>query len=268
MTIDADLPPELAVLFPNGDPAGRTLSVPLPPGRIVGSARDGRPTCWYGEGPVPAGLFSELLAAHPRSGLWPLLLLGAEPAGPTLWPEDGPLPQHDPIELLAGWWTDLLDFNDKVLSHAERSALSISTAEPWPGPAPAGESGNDPDRQAQAQAEAVVAGDPSARLLLVPADRGASALIAVGWVPTDDDDRYPDALAAVVQDWETRFGARVVSIDAGTLNLSVAAPPVTIEHAMRVAVEHFAFCPEFNEAGVTGYAETIVGQPHWSFWWD
>jgi Domain of unknown function (DUF4253) len=46
-------------------------------------------------------------------------------------------------------------------------------------------------------------------------------------------------LAAVVRSWEDRFGVRVVLLGADTLEVSVAAPPVTTEHALRVAAEHW-----------------------------
>ena len=68
-----------------------------------------------------------------------------------------------------------------------------------------------------------------------------------------------------------RFGARVVGIGFNTLDLSIAAPPATTAHALRVAAEHWTFCPDSILQGpgtLADYAEQIVGQNAWSFWWD
>jgi hypothetical protein len=98
----------------------------------------------------------------------------------------------------------------------------------------------------------------------------------------------------------------VIGVGSGTLWVSVAAPSTTIEHAARVAVEHFSFCPEVEQAenypepqdlpdvelledpvaraterlahtfGVgpdwhstfLQYAADIVDRHVWQFWWD
>ncbi len=79
-------------------------------------------------------------------------------------------------------------------------------------------------------------------------------------------------IACVVRDWEDRFGVRVVRVGFDVLELSVAAPPRTLEQALRVAAEHSAFCPDNvwqSEApSLREYAEELVGADTWSFWWD
>jgi hypothetical protein len=79
-------------------------------------------------------------------------------------------------------------------------------------------------------------------------------------------------VSAVLRSWEDRFGARVVGVGFATLDLSVAAPPVEEDHALRVAAEHFAFCPDnvwqSDTPTLTAYAESIRGVNRWSFWWD
>jgi hypothetical protein len=63
----------------------------------------------------------------------------------------------------------------------------------------------------------------------------------------------------------------VVRIGFDTLDLSVAAPPVTPEHAQQVAAEHYGFCPDNIEQGLgtlAAYAQAIRGEKLWSFWWD
>jgi len=55
-------------------------------------------------------------------------------------------------------------------------------------------------------------------------------------------------------------------------NLSIAAAPTTIEEAVNVAAEHFAFCPDNIWQGhtpnLTAYAGRLLDSPLWSFWWD
>ncbi|MFJ8475617.1 DUF4253 domain-containing protein [Kitasatospora sp. NPDC094011] len=75
------------------------------------------------------------------------------------------------------------------------------------------------------------------------ADGGAEALAACGWNGTNGHGDS-GAIAAVVRDWQRRFGARVVEVGADTLELSVAAPQASRSQALRVAAEHAAFCPD------------------------
>lgn len=62
-------------------------------------------------------------------------------------------------------------------------------------------------------------------------------------------------LAAVVRSWKDRFGAVVVGF--ADLYVSVASPPATLQEALHVATEHFAFCPD--NITVAAYVERIVG---------
>ena len=53
----------------------------------------------------------------------------------------------------------------------------------------------------------------------------------------------------------------------------VAAPPVSLGHAERVAAEHFAFCPDNIVQGTSGTirayaAKYVLGKADWWFWWD
>jgi hypothetical protein len=234
--------------------------VPLPPGRLVVPQDGGPPAYWLSDGPVESSLVTALRAAG--GGLYPMLLTGLSgPADPRPWadgevypPETGPA-GHDPAALLRTWWETHLD--GEVEAH------------PWPGPAAAGDPQDDPDRHADDFAEFQLAETPM-RLGLVAAASGAQALAVCGWSgPANYADT--DQVAAVVADWERRFGARVVTVGFDTLDLSVAAPPVTLEHARLVAVEQFACCPDLVWQG-TGklekLAEQLVGAVNWSFWWD
>ena len=62
----------------------------------------------------------------------------------------------------------------------------------------------------------------------------------------------------------------MVGLGSDTVDVSVAAPPTTHEQALRVAMEHFAFCPDNIWTGafntIPEYAEAITDLPAWSFW--
>ncbi|MGX6605796.1 DUF4253 domain-containing protein [Micromonosporaceae bacterium Da 78-11] len=234
--------------------------VPLPPGRLVTPQDGGAPAYWLSDAPVGPELVAALRAAGP--GLYPMLLTGLSgPDDPRPWVDGEVFPtaarptDHDAGDLLRDWWR----------SHLEHEA----DEHPWPGPAVAGDPQDFPDGHADDFAEFQLADTPL-RLGLVAAGSGAEALTVCGW---SGPANYAETgeIASVVADWETRFGARVVTVGFDTLELSVSAPPVTIEHARVVAAEQFAFCPDTVWQG-TGkleeLAEQILGSVNWSFWWD
>lgn len=113
---------------------------------------------------------------------------------------------------------------------------------------------------------------PHARLGLVLSTRGADALAEVGWSGPANYDNDTASFSAVVRDWEDRFGARVVAVGFATLHLSVAEPPRTLQNALIVAAEHFAFCPDTIWQGrhqsLEAYAEDLIDLNCWEFWWD
>jgi hypothetical protein len=285
MISEPPLPTDLRALFAAGADTGRSLSVPLPPGRPIVPEADGsgRPAFWLGDGPVPAGLWARLRAAHARSGLWPLLLDSADDEDVEYqpWGNGDVLPgamsspaDHVPEVLLAGQWAEnTADSPDDVLTSAERAAVTAPFGRTWPGLAPTPPLGGDPDRIADGLAEQLVAGHPSIRLGLVAVDRGADAVTAIGWTGPTNYTSDTAEVSAVLRSWEERFGARVVGVGFDTLVLSVASPPTTREGAMAVAAEHFAFCPDNIWQGehpctLAAYADRLVNDHSWAFWWD
>jgi hypothetical protein len=205
--------------------------------------------------------------------LWPLLLdaLDDDDAAYRPWgngevrPADMSSPgDHDPAALLAGWWDGQAEGDAGALAPHGRQ---------WPGRAAVPPARVDPDRVADGLAEQVPAGHGTVRLGLVAAPRGADAPTVVGWDGPLDHTGDTARISAVLRDWEDRFGARVVSVGFATLLLSVAAPPTTTREALAVAAEHVAFCPDNVRQGhapqtLAGYADRIVGDHSWVFWWD
>jgi hypothetical protein len=241
----------------------KALTVPLPAGRhIRPDLDDDEPAVlWLSRTAPPPGLWGELRAAHPGTGLWPLLLthLRDAPARPwvegELFPGDMSDPAaHDPVALLSAWWP------------ADADGA-------WPGLAPA--AAVDPavaDATADREAAGLLASRTPWRLGLVAAERGADALTVVGWGGPANHAGDTAQISAVLRSWEDRFGARVVGAGYDRLFLSVAAPPATAGEALAVAAEHFAFCPDnvwgSGDGRLPGYAARLIGAPAWQFWWD
>ncbi|MEU4448373.1 DUF4253 domain-containing protein [Actinosynnema sp. NPDC050801] len=284
MISEPPLPADVRALFADGAEAGRSLSVPLPPGRpVTPQGGSGRPAFWLGDGPAAAGLWARLRAEHERSGLWPLLLDAADDEDPQYrpWGNGDVRPDvmsspdgHDPAVLLARWWTDhTAEDPDDTLTAAERAAITAPFGTTWPGPATTPPSVGDVDRIADGLAEHLLAGHPSLRLGLVATDRVADAVTRAGWTGATNQTGDTAEISAVLRGWEDRFGARVVGVGPATLVLSVAGPPTTREAALAVAAEHFAFCPDNIWQGqdpctLAAYAERLVDDHSWTFWWD
>ncbi|MFC4913620.1 DUF4253 domain-containing protein [Actinomadura gamaensis] len=267
------LPGDLPKLFPD-DGAERSLSVALPPGDVVWPDPGypqrqlvRRPAFWVSDDPVTGELWSRLRAEHPRSGLWPVLLDESDQpwAAGQVAPEPvAEIGNYAPAAFMYEVWSDFAE---------QAGAEDFEDLAPFgrhcPGPAAPGTPLDDPDAAADRHARALSARGLS--LGLVAVERGADALAAIGWQGALNHNEWTAPLAAVVRGWEERFGARVVGLGFNTLELSVAAPPVTTRHAVQVAAEHWAFCPDILFQGpgtLAGYAEEIRGKTWWSFWWD
>jgi hypothetical protein len=259
------------------------------------------PVLWVSDLPVPdAGpLWASLLRQHPRTGLWPLLLTGpqdlsgvlslafetagigerddAAGAGPApLRPwqtgELAPAPPEEAATLdaeaiLASSW-DLATGEGIQFGDDPIPGLPFRT---WPGLAQAGPDGGDPDQHAAALATAadridnLIGSHGLPYLGLVPAEDGAAAICACGW---------PSPLggaaesSAVIRSWQRRFGARLCALGIDSLAASIARPPCTFEHALHIAAEHLAFCPDLADVPLDEYTAALIGSELWYFWWD
>ncbi|GIE33316.1 hypothetical protein Ait01nite_063610 [Actinoplanes italicus] len=225
---------------------------------------------WISAGPPRPGWWSALRAQHGRTGLWPLLLGSLDEGSPERpWRDGDDLGadhvrsapgDHYPGALLGAWW-------------AQYQPDDESGASTWPGLARRGELQADPDERAAEAADLVVIEDwlRAPRLGLIPAGRGADALTTAGWSGPLNFENDIAKISTVLRNWEDRFGVRVIGASFATLYLSVAAPPVDEEHALEVAAEHYAFCPDNVDQGCGSfedYAKQLVDAPLWTFWWD
>jgi hypothetical protein len=252
------------------DPSGRALGLelPLPPGRLIDATDEGpwhEPLLWCADEPAAPGAWHSVEPARRTAGLLPVLVdVGGSQGGPEEWglmPGEMSYPgDHDAEEILAGFWDDYAAQEDGE----------------WPGLATALTSGTAPDALAAEIADAL-ASDPAhlkdPRLALVPARRSADIPAAIGWVGSMYYASDVARLCAVLRSWEDRFGIRVVALHFAQLVVSVAAPPTTEAEAEAVAAEHFAFSPDTVEQGTAdgslhSYAQSLLGERTWTFWWD
>ncbi len=271
---------DLSVLFSGNSHVDRTVS--LPPGEILAdqSTRASTDTdpmslCWISDEPPSPRLLANVRAEHSRSGLWPLLLCDAD----EIYGERctvGVVPP-EPLEHIDRWravdvltriWDGLCQ-TDNDLGPAYDPESLAPFGQTCPDPASAGNLLADPDILANQLAPRFV--DEDTRLVLVPVQRGADALTALGWSGATNHVSRTAGLSAIVRSWEERFGARVLRLGPDRLDISVAAPPLASEHAARVAAEHWAFCPDrvLQESGsISAYANEIRTRRSWSFWWE
>ncbi|MEV4539280.1 DUF4253 domain-containing protein [Asanoa sp. NPDC049518] len=269
------------------DSGGGYLSLDLPIGRAVHETDAGildEPILWISDTRPDAGLWGSLQASHARTGLWPLLLGGSshEPGSP--WTTGELFPgliksrpgDHDAAVLLAGWWSvyTTADDDDDMLSAPERLAITAPFGDQWPGLAHAGTVQEDAAVRAAAFAEHLMADSwlTAPRLGLSASARGADAPADLGWGGPMNYENDTALFSTVLRSWEERFGARVVALGPAELYLSVGAPPTDTDHALRVAAEHFAFCPDnvwrSSTDSLVLYADSLVNRAWWSFWWD
>jgi len=256
-----------------GDGELRLGPVTLPAGKQV-RAGFGRavPVAWVTSQPVqePGRVWAALSSAQPDTGLVPFLAgtLPGDPARPWDSEEFGDpaepaqLDDMDAAEILAGLWDGEMPSDDEKVGDfstmtALRRALSLPDEDDdasfaamiapfsrkFPGLAAAGDT-----QLSAAQLADTLATLPPARIGLAPATRPADVLPLIGWTPSDQSDALP--VAAVVRFWEGRFGARLLQVGFAEISLLIERPPRSIEHAQRIAAEHFAFCDECAGQGL------------------
>lgn len=96
----------------------------------------------------------------------------------------------------------------------------------------------------------------AARVLLVPCSRPSDAITALGGLACET---APPLISAVLRSWEERFAAVACAVMPSAVGLSVAAPPLTMDHALILAAEHHSFCPR-EDAGRPGALRRLAGE--------
>ncbi len=265
-----------------GGPFGARLPGELPAGEFLTEqstrteAGDApTPLCWISDDPPSAQLLATLRSDSRRSGLWPLLLVddtetyGDRCTVGVVAPEPSEhIERWQDRQVMERIWDGLCQADSDL-----GPAYDVETLTPFgptcPGVAPPGGLLADPDILANQQTPRFL--DDETRLGLVPVRRGADVLTVLGWSGASNHVSRCAGLSAMLRSWEDRFGARVLRLGPDRLDLSVAAPPLSPEHAAAVAAEHWTFSPDrvLEESGsISEYAADIRGRRHWSFWWE
>ena len=139
---------------------------------------------------------------------------------------------------------------------------AVSTTRTLPTPAP-------PIAPLPADGPASVGGVALPGLLLVPVQRPADALSALGWLGATNYDMTGADLSAVLRSWEDRFGATLMAVGYDTIDLHVTRPPIDAHDHRALAKEHTLFDPDLlSNLTFSEYAEAIETTDVWSFWWD
>ncbi|MFJ5310012.1 DUF4253 domain-containing protein [Streptomyces sp. NPDC088350] len=243
------------------DPSGSSFGLELPPGRLIDVTAEGpsdEPLLWCADAPARPGDYDALRPARRAAGLLPLLVdMDGGQGGPETWelsPDEMSYPgDHDADEVLEEFWEEYTEEGDE-----------------WPGLAEPLTLAADPDERAAEVADSLADGRPGFKaphLALVPARRSADIPAAIGWMGPANQEDDTARLCAVLRSWEDRFGVRLVALGHDWLTVSVAAPPADLDEAGEVAAEHFAFCPD-DIGDLETYAQKLIGQPTWHFWWD
>jgi hypothetical protein len=266
----------VGVLPEDGEDLAFTI-IGLPgPGRRHGS--QGRPVTWITDWTMTCAgaTWARLSEKAAETGLRPFLLadMPGKPGRPWGTPGstsdeviDTPLDttaidRLDAAAILAGyWWDDAVAFAEDE----EFREILAPFGPGFPGLAPAIAGELDPELMRRALYQYT----RDARIGLVPAQRPADALARLGWQGAVNSRSTAD-ITAVLRSWEDRFGARLLEVGFADIRLLVSRPPRTLEAALPIAAEHFAFSEEAHGGlrAVDEIARAIVGNPFWDFWWD
>jgi hypothetical protein len=81
----------------------------------------------------------------------------------------------------------------------------------------------------------------------------------------------PAEHVSVLRRWCTQFDAEIVGVSYEVIELRVGSPPNDRDHALALAYEQFAYCPDIVDQGVgtlDALAATLLHGTVWYFWWD
>lgn len=221
-----------------------------------------------GEGAVE--LWRKLREAVPQTGRWPVIL------GPdqnllenlrqnlqVVAPEGGPraiLEQAGGID--AGRWLEERGKADPDLYDFPRASW-FQRAGLW--------AGTEPNREIHIHRD-ILSGAAHDRIgiALVPTPRSWEAPAFLPWGGWNDCPE-PAAQVAVLQRWQSLYGAEVLGLGTDIAELQVACPVSGRDQALTLAREHFLYCYDIVHQGtgtVDHLAAGLVESPVWFFWWD
>ncbi|MEV4757409.1 DUF4253 domain-containing protein [Micromonospora sp. NPDC049559] len=240
----------------------------LPPRHELSRTPAGRPVfAFRAAGKAATNWWQRLRAAHPETGLWPVLM---DDDTPEYLAEAREHPNPSYLLHRAG----TLD-GAATLAARARAKLEIY------GPELAAEI------QAELRGEGEWPTEPVRRDLglpftwrreprpvtvaLVPAVAGwqVPAVLAYGgW----NDHPSPSEHGAILRHWQRRYGIELMTMTGTTVELMVDRPPTTRPEALAAAWDYWAYndgaADLYDADGVTKLAASLLGAPLWLAWWD
>jgi hypothetical protein len=82
---------------------------------------------------------------------------------------------------------------------------------------------------------------------------------------------FPTEHCAMHRYWESKYGAKVVSVTADIVQCAVARPPLDRAAALHLAREQYIYCCDIVDQGtitISALAASLLNSQHWYFWWD
>lgn len=77
---------------------------------------------------------------------------------------------------------------------------------------------------------------------------------------------------AIMKYWNERWGAELVAMTSGTVEMRVLRPPTTWEEAFTLAKEQYIYAPDVVDqwlgGNFTALVKTLLNGHVWLFWWD
>ncbi|TKI56771.1 DUF4253 domain-containing protein [Brevibacillus antibioticus] len=92
------------------------------------------------------------------------------------------------------------------------------------------------------------------------------------WVPMGGYNECPLPVyqSVIVKHWQEVYGIKILAVTEDTWIFQAGSRPQTYQEALKLAQEHFIFCQyvldEFPSLG--HYANYLMKQEVWHFWWD
>lgn len=123
------------------------------------------------------------------------------------------------------------------------------------------------------------------RCMLDPSTRKRHTRIAIAFVPTLIPWEVPAYLrlggwnecpatadhCTIHRLWNKVFGAEMIAATTDMVELGIRRRPSTRETAIKIATQHFFYCPDIVDQGfktISALAATLLESRIWSFWWD
>ncbi|WP_429844724.1 DUF4253 domain-containing protein [Brevibacillus sp. FIR094] len=100
----------------------------------------------------------------------------------------------------------------------------------------------------------------------------ASGYEAPLWIPMGGFNECPLPVyqSVIVKHWQEAYGIKILAVTEDAWIFQAGSRPQTYEEALKLAQEHFIFCQyvldEFPSIG--HYADYLMKQDVWLFWWD